>query len=111
MKVDDIIKLLEAGFTKEEITALETGNAAEPKKEEPAKEEHAKEEPVKEEPKKEEQTAQDQSVDLLKLMVSKFEELTGAIHESNTKNSNNKTPEQTAPEELLANIIKPVKNK
>ena len=100
MTVDNIIKLLDAGFTKEEIHAMNS----EPAKEEPAKEEPAKEEPVKEEP-------AGTNDDLLKLMASKFDELKQSIIESNIRSSNNKTPEQIAPEELLANIVKPIINK
>ena len=100
MNIETIIKLLDAGYTKDEIMKMNSGSQdPEPEKKEPEKKEPEKQEPEKTE----------KNDDMLKLLVSKFEELTSAIQDSNIKSSNNKTPEQTAPEELLANIVKPTK--
>ena len=100
MNIETIIKLLDAGYTKDEIKNMSSGSGdPEPEKKEPEKKEPEKQEPEKTE----------KNDDMLKLLVSKFEELTSAIQDSNIKSSNNKTPEQTAPEELLANIVKPTK--
>ena len=100
MNIETIIKLLDAGYTKDEIMNMTSGSQdPEPEKTEPKKQEPEKKEPEKTE----------KNDDMLKLLVSKFEELTSAIQDSNIKSSNNKTPEQTAPEELLANIVKPTK--
>ena len=105
MNIETIIKLLDAGYTKDEIMKMNSGSQdPEPEKKEPEKKEPEKKEPEKQEPEKTEKND-----DMLKLLVSKFEELTSAIQDSNIKSSNNKTPEQTAPEELLANIVKPTK--
>ena len=105
MNIETIIKLLDAGYTKDEIKNMSSGSGdPEPEKKEPEKKEPEKKEPEKQEPEKTEKND-----DMLKLLVSKFEELTSAIQDSNIKSSNNKTPEQTAPEELLANIVKPTK--
>ena len=105
MNIETIIKLLDAGYTKDEIMNMNSGSQdPEPEKKEPEKKEPEKKEPEKQEPEKTEKND-----DMLKLLVSKFEELTSAIQDSNIKSSNNKTPEQTAPEELLANIVKPTK--
>ena len=97
MNIETIIKLLDAGYTKDEIMNMNS-SSQDP---EPGKKEPEKKEPEKKEPEKND--------DMLKLLVSKFEELTSAIQDSNIKSSNNKTPERTAPEELLANIVKPTK--
>lgn len=103
MNIETIIKLLDAGYTKDEIMNMNSvSQDPEPEKTEPEKQEPEKQE--KQEPEKTEKND-----DMLKLLVSKFEELTSAIQDSNIKSSNNKTPEQTAPEELLANIVKPTK--
>ena len=100
MNIETIIKLLDAGYTKDEIMNMNSGSQdPEPEKTEPKKQDPEKQEPEKTE----------KNDDMLKLLVSKFEELTSAIQDSNIKSSNNKTPEQTAPEELLANIVKPTK--
>ena len=105
MNIETIIKLLDAGYTKDEIMKMNSDSQdPEPEKKEPEKKEPEKKEPEKQEPEKTEKND-----DMLKLLVSKFEELTSAIQDSNIKSSNNKTPEQTAPEELLANIVKPTK--
>ncbi len=107
MNIETIIKLLDAGYTKDEIMNMNSGSQdPEPEKKEPEKKEPEKKEPEKKEPEKKEPEKND---DMLKLLVSKFEELTSAIQDNNIKSSNNKTPEQTAPEELLANIVKPTK--
>ena len=52
MNIDSILKLVEAGFSKEEITAMTQPAQAqeEEPKPEPTKEEPVKEDPVKEEP-------------------------------------------------------------
>ena len=105
MNIETIIKLLDAGYTKDEIMNMNSDSQdPEPEKKDPEKKEPEKKEPEKQEPEKTEKND-----DMLKLLVSKFEELTSAIQDSNIKSSNNKTPEQTAPEELLANIVKPTK--
>ena len=112
MNIETIIKLLDAGYTKDEIMNMTSGSQdPEPEKTEPKKQdpEPEKTEPKKQEPEKKEPEKTEKNDDMLKLLVSKFEELTSAIQDSNIKSSNNKTPEQTAPEELLANIVKPTK--
>ena len=110
MNIETIIKLLDAGYTKDEIMNMNSGSQdTEPEKKEPEKKEPEKKEPEKKEPEKQEPEKTEKNDDMLKLLVSKFEELTSAIQDSNIKSSNNKTPEQTAPEELLANIVKPTK--
>lgn len=100
MTVDSIIKLLDAGYTKDEITAMDVV------KDEPAKDEPVKEEPKKEDLKKEEPVKND---DMLKLIVEKFDEMKNTIIESNIVNSNNKQLETPEPAELLANVVKPNK--
>ena len=112
MNIETIIKLLDAGYTKDEIKNMSSGSGdPEPGKTEPKKQdpEPEKTEPKKQDPEKQEPEKTEKNDDMLKLLVSKFEELTSAIQDSNIKSSNNKTPEQTAPEELLANIVKPTK--
>ena len=107
MNIETIIKLLDAGYTKDEIMNMNSGSQdLEPEKQDPEPE---KTEPKKQDPEKQEPEKTEKNDDMLKLLVSKFEELTSAIQDSNIKSSNNKTPEQTAPEELLANIVKPTK--
>ena len=109
MNIDNIIKLIDAGYSKEEIKAMsEDPDKKEPDKKEPDKKEPDKKEPDKKEPEKQEPDKKDpEENDLLKVMVSKLDELKTAIQENNIKQSNNKSLDAPAPEELLANIIKP----
>lgn len=101
MNIDSILKLVEAGFSKEEITAMtQPAPAQEEPKPEPTKEEPAKEEPVKEEP------AQDKRYEEL---LSAMNRLTGAIQAGNILNSNNKEVKEPSAEEILAEVLSPSK--
>lgn len=103
MELEKIFKLLDAGFTKEEILGL-TGSQEE--KEEPKAE--TKEEPKaesKEEPKAE--SATDPTHDMLKIIADKFDELKESIQQNNINQSNNKMADEKTPEELFAEIINP----
>ena len=109
MKIEELMKLIDAGYTKSEIEAL-TGTKEEAK-EEPKKE--TKEEP-KEDPKQEtkEESKQDtQTTDMLELIVQKFDELRSAVQESNINKSDNKMVADKTPEDMLAEIIKPPRKK
>jgi len=101
MNIDSILKLVEAGFSKEEITAMTQPAQAqeEPKQDEP-KTEPVKEEPVKEEP------AQDKRYEEL---LSAMNRLTGAIQAGNIVNSNNKEVKEPSPEDILAEVLSPSK--
>lgn len=101
MNIDSILKLVEAGFSKEEITAMtQPAQAQEEPKPEPAKEEPVKEEPVKEEP------AQDKRYEEL---LSAMNRLTGAIQAGNILNSNNKEVKEPSAEDILAEVLSPSK--
>ena len=101
MNIDSILKLVEAGFSKEEISAMtQTAQAQEEPKPEPAKEEPVKEEPVKEEP------AQDKRYEEL---LSAMNRLTGAIQAGNILNSNNKEVKEPSAEDILAEVLSPSK--
>jgi hypothetical protein len=101
MNIDSILKLVEAGFSKEEITAMTQPAQAqeEPKQDEP------KTEPVKEEPVKEE-SAQDKRYEEL---LSAMNRLTGAIQAGNILNSNNKEVKEPSAEDILAEVLSPSK--
>jgi hypothetical protein len=101
MNIDSILKLVEAGFSKEEITAMTQPAQAqeEPKQDEP-KTEPVKEEPIKEEP------AQDKRYEEL---LSAMNRLTGAIQAGNILNSNNKEVKEPSAEDILAEVLSPSK--
>ena len=101
MNIDSILKLVEAGFSKEEITAMTQPEQAQ---EEPAQEE-PKTEPVREEPVKEE-SAQDKRYEEL---LSAMNRLTGAIQAGNILNSNNKEVKEPSAEDILAEVLSPSK--
>lgn len=108
MELEKIFKLVDAGFTKEEIIKL---SGSEEPNEEPNEEpkEEPKEEPAKEEPKKE--PAGDPTHDMLKLIADKFDELKTTIQQDNINNSNNKMAGAKTSEELLAEVINPPRKK
>lgn len=101
MNIETILKLVDAGFSKEEITAMTQPAQAqeEPKQDEP-KAEPAKEEPIQEEP------AQDRRYEEL---LSAMNRLTGAIQAGNILNSNNKEVKEPSAEDILAEVLSPSK--
>lgn len=100
MKIDSIIKLVEAGYTKDEIFKLES-------LEEPAPEETAA---PSEEAAKEETAAPNQDVfnslnNAIQNIESKIKELDSTIKKSNIlKDSSNPEPVETA-EDVLAKLL------
>ena len=101
MNIDSILKLVEAGFSKEEITAMtQTAQAQEEPAQEEPKTDLVKEEPVKEEP------AQDKRYEEL---LSAMNRLTGAIQAGNILNSNNKEVKEPSAEDILAEVLSPSK--
>ena len=91
MKLNTLLTLIEAGYTKEEIANLEFDQTNEPEPE-PAKNEN--------EPAPQPEPVQASNADMLSVL---------AIQISNIRNSENKQVEQTPPEELLASIVKPTR--
>ena len=101
MNIDSILKLVEAGFSKEEITAMtQTAQAQEEPAQEEPKTDLVKEEPVKEE------SAQDKRYEEL---LSAMNRLTGAIQAGNILNSNNKEVKEPSAEDILAEVLSPSK--
>ena len=97
MKTDDIIKLLDAGFTKEEILEMiEPGS--QPKQKEP--------EPKEPEPKEPEEV-EDPAAGLLKLVEGEFKKLRDELISSNITYSNNKVNSPEDPSQILANVVDP----
>ena len=86
MKYTEIIKLLDAGYTREEILAM-------------------KDEPTPEEPKPEENGMSD----LVKEMRDAFSEMRKEFTAMNIMSS--RQPEEKTPEDIIANIINPTRKK
>ena len=104
LKLEDLLKLIDAGFTKDEIIKLDT--EPEPQKAKPQK---AEPEPQKAEP--EQQKAEPQT-DTLKFIAEQFEKMTKAIQESNIINSDTKLKnDNKSAEQTLADIIAPPERK
>ena len=101
MQYTEIIKLLDAGYSRDEILAMKD----EPEKEEPKKEEPKKEEPKKEEPKTEETGMSD----LVKEMRDAFSEMRKEFTAMNIMAS--RQPEEKTPEDIIATIINPTRKK
>lgn len=104
MNADQILKLIDAGYTKSEINDLIQGGEAkkpEEKKEaqEPEKNDSAKE---KKEPENTEQTP-----DILKFIADEFAKMTKSIQDSNILSSNMKMKEDVSVEQMLADLVNP----
>lgn len=104
MNADQILKLIDAGYTKSEINDLiHGGEATEPEEtkeaEEPEKNDSA---PEKTEPEKAEQTP-----DILKFIADEFAKMTKSIQDSNILNSNMKMKEDVSVEQMLADLVNP----
>ena len=96
MQYTEIIKLLDAGYSREEILAM---------KDEPKPEEPKPEEPKPEEPKPEENGMSD----LVKEMRDAFSEMRKEFTALNIMSS--RQPEEKTPEDIIANIINPTRKK
>ena len=107
MKTDDIIKLLDAGFTKEEILEMiEPGSQPKQKEPEPKEPEPKEPEPKEPEPKEPEEV-EDPAAGLLKLVEGEFKKLRDELISSNITYSNNKVNSPEDPSQILANVVDP----
>lgn len=104
MNADQILKLIDAGYTKSEINDLIHGGEAE----QPEKTEEAQE-PEKNEsaPEKTEPEKAEASPDILKFIADEFAKMTKSIQDSNILNSNMKMKEEMSVEQMLADLVNP----
>lgn len=106
MTIEEILKLGEMGFTKDDIMKFDRENKhaePEPEKEEEKSEPEKKDEEQKPE-KKESSSLESEKYDLLNNTIN---ELIKTIQAGNIIKSNNKIEPKQAPEEVLASIIAP----
>ena len=101
MKYEEIIKLLDAGYSREEILAM---------KEEPAPAPDPKEPEPTPAPDPEPTPAPDPAADVMKEMKEMFAEMKKELTAMNILNSRQESDEVRTGEEILATIINPVKN-
>lgn len=101
MTIEEILKLGEMGYTKDEIEAMGTEKAAEP---EPAAEPEKQKEP---EQVKEPEPVKAPEQDILKFIAGEFEKLNKSIQLANINNSNINQPKEKTAEEVLADLIAP----
>lgn len=101
MTIEEILKLGEMGYTKDEIEAMGTEKTAEP---ESAPEPEKQKEP---EPAKEPEPVKDPDQDILKFIAGEFEKLNKSIQLANINNSNINQPKEKTAEEVLADLIAP----
>ena len=108
MKYDEIIKLLDAGYSREEILAMKEDEKPEEKKPEEKKPEEKKPEEKKPE---ETSGSNDNSgmSDLVKEMRDAFSEMKKEFTAFNIMSS--RQPEEKTPEDIIANIINPTRKK
>ena len=104
MKYEEIIKLLDAGYSREEILAM---------KEEPAPAPDPEPTPGDPEPTPgdpEPAPAPDPAADVMKEMKEMFAEMKKELTAMNIMNSRQESDEVRTGEDILASIINPVKN-
>lgn len=101
MQYTEIIKLLDAGYSRDEILAMKD----EPKQEDPKQEDPKQEDPKQEDPKQEENGMSD----LVKEMRDAFTEMRKEFTAFNIMSS--RQPEEKTPEDIIANIINPTRKK
>jgi hypothetical protein len=105
MKAEDILKLVEAGFSKDEIIAL--NGPAEP---EPEKETTVDPEPEQTpEPQQAPAPAEDPNAKRYDELLQAVQKLTGAIQAGNILNSNNRAEETKTAEQIMAEVLLPQK--
>ena len=107
MKAEDILKLVEAGFSKDEIIAL--NDPVEPKPE-PVKELTVDPEPEQtQEPQQAPAPAEDPNAKRYDELLQAVQKLTGAIQAGNILNSNNRAEETKTAEQIMAEVLLPQK--
>ena len=97
MKYNEIIKLLDAGYSRDEILAMEEEPAPAPDPE-----------PTPDDP--EPAPAPDHAADVMKEMKEMFAEMKKELTAMNIMNSRQDSDEVRTGEDILASIINPVKN-
>ena len=103
MNAESILKLVDAGFTHDEILALagtaQPTEAEPPKDEAPAVQPEPAPEPV--------QPAADPNAERYDQLLEAMQKLTGAIQAGNILNSSNREDPQLSPEDILAEVVNP----
>ena len=103
MNAENILKLVDAGFTKEEILAL--AGTAQPEEAEPPKNEPAPQpEP---EPAPAPAPQPDPNQERYDQLLEAMQKLTGAIQAGNILNSSSREDPQLSPEDILAEVVNP----
>ena len=100
MNAENILKLVDAGFTKEEILAL--AGTAQPTEAEPPKNEQPEPEPEPEKP-----AQPDPNETRYNELLEAMQKLTGAIQAGNILNSSNREEPQLSAEDILAEVVNP----
>lgn len=104
MQMKDILDLVNAGFTKEEI--LKITSTEEKKPEEKKQEEMKPEEKKPEEKKPEEKKPEEKKADNVDALKAQIDELTKAIQGLNIAHSTGGKPEESTVDDTLFNLLK-----
>lgn len=105
MKAEDILKLINAGFSHDEIIALDVPANPEPVKE-PAVDPEPEQAP---EPQQAPAPAEDLNEKRYDELLQAVQKLTGAIQAGNILNSNNRAEETKTAEQIMAEVLLPQK--
>lgn len=102
MKIEDIIALTNAGWSKEEIIKMSELEQKEPEKKEPEQKEPEKKEPEQKEPEKKEP---EQKEDKMAEILQRLEQISSGIQKGAIRDS--QQPQRESVEDALAKIINP----
>lgn len=105
MKAEDILKLIDAGFSHDEIIAMNGPAETEPEKE-PAVDPEPEQAP---EPQQAPAPAVDPNEKRYDELLQAVQKLTGAIQAGNILNSNNRAEETKTAEQIMAEVLLPQK--
>lgn len=106
MNAENILKLVDAGFTKDEILAL--SGSGQPEEAEPSKvEAPAEPEPTKEPERPAPEPTADPNAARYTELLEAMQKLTGAIQAGNMLNSSNREQPQETVEDIIANVVAP----
>ena len=106
MKFDEVMMLIKAGYTKEEIKAMETPTPAPEPTAEPAPEPTAEPAPEPKEP-----APMDQMMQTMQDMIRQNQQLLQAMQTANIQAARMPADTKETPEDLIAKIIAPAPKK
>ena len=105
MKTEDVLKLIDAGFSHEEILKMQDPEKPEPEKPEPEKPEQEKAEAEKPEPEKQADTGNAQAIVEMKKEMEKMRETIKALQSENAKGAEHEDEKEMSVDDVVQSFI------